>query len=78
MWKCTDSAQRPGYHFDSPRVAGFLTATQAAAAGGITTLIDMPLNSSPCTTTSARLKAKIAASRVGVYISLSTDPLYHM
>src|SRR5262245_13270457 len=30
---------------------GFETATRAAAAGGITTLIDMPLNSSPVTTT---------------------------
>ena len=30
---------------------GFETATRAAAAGGITTLVDMPLNSSPVTTT---------------------------
>jgi len=28
---------------------GFNTATQAAAAGGITTLVDMPLNCSPVT-----------------------------
>src|SRR4051794_33793101 len=32
---------------------GFSTATQAAAAGGITTLVDMPLNSDPVTTTVA-------------------------
>src|SRR5438105_2145254 len=32
---------------------GFATATRAAAAGGVTTLIDMPLNSSPVTTTVA-------------------------
>src|SRR5262245_28578677 len=30
---------------------GFLTATRAAAAGGITTLIDMPLDSLPTTVT---------------------------
>ena len=30
---------------------GFDTATQAAAAGGITTIVDMPLNASPVTTT---------------------------
>src|SRR5690349_3564008 len=30
---------------------GFETATRAAAAGGVTTLIDMPLNSIPATTT---------------------------
>ena len=33
---------------------GFRTATAAAAAGGVTTLIDMPLNSIPPTTTAAR------------------------
>src|SRR4030095_15129825 len=32
---------------------GFYTATRAAAAGGTTTLIDMPLNSIPATTTVA-------------------------
>ena len=30
---------------------GFATATAAAAAGGITTLVDMPLDSDPVTTT---------------------------
>ena len=34
---------------------GFATATRAAAAGGITTLVDMPLNSSPVTTTADAL-----------------------
>src|SRR5262249_38152866 len=42
---------------------GFETATRAAAAGGITTLLDMPLNSSPVTTTPAALDAKRAAAR---------------
>jgi allantoinase len=37
---------------------GFVTATRAAAAGGLTTLVDMPLNSSPVTTSPAALQAK--------------------
>jgi allantoinase len=41
---------------------GFETATRAAAAGGVTTLIDMPLNSSPVTTTVAALDAKRQAA----------------
>lgn len=41
---------------------GFATATAAAAAGGVTTLIDMPLNSSPVTTNAAALEAKRAAA----------------
>ena len=32
---------------------GFDTATRAAAAGGVTTIVDMPLNSVPATTTAA-------------------------
>lgn len=41
---------------------GFESATRAAAAGGVTTLIDMPLNSSPVTTTVAALEEKRAAA----------------
>ena len=41
---------------------GFDTATKAAAAGGITTIIDMPLNSSPVTTTLRALNDKMFAS----------------
>src|SRR6185437_13832180 len=37
---------------------GFTTATQAAAAGGITTIADMPLNSDPVTTTLDAFKIK--------------------
>ncbi len=37
---------------------GFTTATRAAAAGGVTTLLDMPLNSVPPTTTPAHLAVK--------------------
>lgn len=42
---------------------GFVTATTAAALGGVTTLADMPLNSDPVTTSLAALEAKIAAAR---------------
>ena len=42
---------------------GFWTATRAAAAGGYTTLIDMPLNCLPETTTVAALEAKREAAR---------------
>lgn len=42
---------------------GFATATAAAAAGGVTTLIDMPLNSIPPTTTVANLREKQDAAR---------------
>ena len=40
---------------------GFATATRAAAAGGVTTFLDMPLNSIPPTTTVAALEIKRAA-----------------
>lgn len=42
---------------------GFATATRAAAAGGVTTLVDMPLNSIPPTTTRAGLAAKLEAAQ---------------
>ncbi len=42
---------------------GFWTATQAAAAGGVTTLVDMPLNCVPETTGLGALEAKRAAAR---------------
>jgi allantoinase len=42
---------------------GFETATRAAAAGGVTTIIDMPLNSVPPTTSAAALKEKRAAAQ---------------
>jgi allantoinase len=41
---------------------GFATATRAALAGGVTTICDMPLNSSPVTTTTGALRAKVAAA----------------
>lgn len=41
---------------------GFTTATRAAAAGGVTTLVEMPLNSIPATTTRENLETKQAAA----------------
>lgn len=41
---------------------GFETATRAAAAGGVTTLVDMPLNSIPATTSVRALDEKRAAA----------------
>ena len=41
---------------------GFETATRAAAAGGISTVVDMPLNSIPATTTLQALRTKAAAA----------------
>ncbi len=48
---------------------GFDTATKAAAAGGITTLIDMPLNSSPVTTTAKAFKEKLAATKGKLHVN---------
>ncbi len=47
---------------------GFVTATRAAAAGGITTLVDMPLNSSPVTTTARALALKLEAARDQLWV----------
>jgi allantoinase len=52
-------------HINDPGRAeweGFETATRAAAAGGYTLLVDMPLNCLPATTTVAALQAKRAAA----------------
>jgi allantoinase len=56
----------PHVHINEPgrtEWEGFETATRAALAGGLTTLVDMPLNSSPVTTTVANLHTKLAAAR---------------
>lgn len=42
---------------------GFNTGTRAAASGGVTTVVDMPLNAIPPTTTVAGFNEKLAASR---------------
>jgi allantoinase len=52
-------------HMNEPGRAdweGFETATLAAAAGGVTSVIDMPLNSLPVTTTHEALSLKLHAS----------------
>ena len=68
---CGDSVIMPGVvdthvHINEPGRTdweGFETATAAAAAGGVTTLGDMPLNSIPATTSREALRAKKAAAR---------------
>ena len=47
---------------------GFASATAAAAAGGVTTIVDMPLNSIPPTTTVDGLRVKQAAARGAVHV----------
>src|ERR1700740_3200359 len=68
---CGESAILPGLvdshvHINEPgrtEWEGFETATRAAAAGGYTTLVDMPLNCLPATTTVAALAAKRNAAK---------------
>jgi len=50
---------------------GFATATRAAAAGGVTTLVDMPLNSIPPTTTTDGFAAKLAAAKGQCWIDVA-------
>jgi allantoinase len=63
---------------------GFETATQAAAAGGSTTIIDMPLNASPVTTTLEAFNQKLGASKgkmnvnVGFYAGLIPGNAGHL
>ncbi len=71
VYELGNAALLPGFidphvHINEPgRTAweGFATATRAAAAGGVTTLVDMPLNCLPPTTTVAGLQAKRAAAQ---------------
>ncbi|WP_319447061.1 MULTISPECIES: allantoinase AllB [unclassified Mycobacterium] len=50
---------------------GFATATAAAAAGGITTLVDMPLDSDPVTTSVGALEVKKAAAQGNCRINVA-------
>jgi allantoinase len=50
---------------------GFDTATRAAAAGGVTSIVDMPLNSVPATTTVAALEAKRTAARGRCHVDVA-------
>ncbi|MBF9236797.1 allantoinase AllB [Hymenobacter sp. BT683] len=56
----------PHVHINEPGRTdweGFDTATRAALAGGLTALVDMPLNSAPVTTSVANLEIKRAATK---------------
>jgi len=50
---------------------GFETATLAAAAGGVTTIVDMPLNSVPVTTAIDAFQTKLAAAREKLHVDLA-------
>ena len=49
---------------------GFASATRAAAAGGVTTIIDMPLNSIPATVTVDALETKRAVAADQAYVDV--------
>ncbi|MFN8143250.1 MAG: allantoinase AllB [Bacteroidia bacterium] len=71
-----DSVVMPGLidchvHINEPgrtEWEGFETATSAAAAGGITTLVDMPLNSTPVTTSVKNLNEKLEAAKGKLFV----------
>ncbi len=48
---------------------GFETATKSAAAGGITTLVDMPLNSTPVTTTAKAFQEKLESAKGKLFVN---------
>ncbi|KAK7205808.1 hypothetical protein BZA70DRAFT_142815 [Myxozyma melibiosi] len=50
---------------------GFETGTRAAASGGVTTVVDMPLNAIPPTTTVANLDIKLAAAKSQTYVDVA-------
>uniref|UniRef100_A0A182Q5B8 allantoinase n=1 Tax=Anopheles farauti TaxID=69004 RepID=A0A182Q5B8_9DIPT len=50
---------------------GFHTATKAAAAGGFTTICDMPLNSIPPTTSVPNLRTKVNAARGKIFVDVA-------
>ncbi|RSM60309.1 allantoinase AllB [Actinoplanes sp. ATCC 53533] len=49
---------------------GFATATRAAAAGGVTAIVDMPLNSLPPTVDAAALAVKQDAARGQIHVDV--------
>ncbi len=78
IFEANESVVMPGIvdthvHINEPGRAeweGFSTATRAAAAGGITTLIEMPLNSIPATTSPAGLREKLAAAAGKLWVDV--------
>ncbi|HWY67805.1 MAG TPA: allantoinase AllB [Terriglobales bacterium] len=73
-----DSVVMPGIvdthvHINEPgrtEWEGFETATMAAAAGGVTSLIEMPLNSIPATTTAEAFRQKLAAGQGKLFVDV--------
>ena len=62
----------PHVHINEPgrtEWEGFDTATKAAAAGGITTMIEMPLNASPVTTTKNNFGIKLNAAKNKLHVN---------
>lgn len=62
----------PHVHINEPgRIEweGFKTATHAAAAGGITSLIEMPLNSNPVTTNALHFNLKLEAAQGKLWVN---------
>jgi allantoinase len=62
----------PHVHINEPGRTdweGFNTATRAAAAGGVTTLIEMPLNASPVTTTKNNFQLKLDATKNQLHVN---------
>jgi allantoinase len=60
----------PHVHINEPgrtEWEGFNTATKAALAGGITTLVDMPLNAFPVTTTAKAFDEKLSAAKKNLH-----------
>ena len=74
----SDSVVMPGLvdthvHINAPgrtEWEGFRSATLAAAAGGVTTLVDMPLNSIPPTTTLDGFKTKLETARGDCFVDV--------
>jgi allantoinase len=62
----------PHVHINEPgrtEWEGFDTATKAAAAGGVTTMIEMPLNASPVTTNVAAFEQKLKATEGKMHVN---------
>jgi allantoinase len=78
VYDAGDSIVMPGLvdthvHINEPgrtEWEGFTSATQAAAAGGVTTLVEMPLNSIPATTTAVVYREKIAAAEGKLWVDV--------
>ena len=78
IYEAGDDLVMPGIvdthvHINEPGRAnweGFTSATHAAAAGGVTTLIEMPLNSIPATTTASAFREKLAAAAGKLWVDV--------